>query len=431
MTKGSLRYALALLFFANFLSYFDRQIVSVLQTDLESAFSMTREQFGYLVTAFTLGYMVFAPIVGFLTDRYKRTRLFAVCIFLWSLATIGSGLAGHTGSKAFLYATRFFIGIGEAGCLVIGPTLLSDYFSREVRGKALSAFFLALPLGGAAGYLLGAELAARFNWQNAFYCAGAPGFLVAALVWALVDPPRGGTEKGPSPDPHAPTGPLPKGIRPYLDLLRNRTLLFIILAQTFAVIFLQPLLHFGVEYFEVKYGFSKQVAARTLGTIAVIAGAAGSMLSGFLADRLAKRTRGAYALLSGIAFAASLPFLLTGFLVKDKMIALPAIGLGAFCYFLCMPAVNTHIANIVSPQQRAMAFGLAVFVLHLLGDMAAPPVFGRIADATGSTEKTFIGFSFSLLFASACCLIAARYAPREGKPPPPTDSSHPAPSPPG
>jgi MFS family permease len=421
VTKRYTRYALFIIFFANFLSYFDRQIVSVLETDLTNAFGMDREQFGFLVSAFTLGYMVFAPIVGFMTDRYKRTRIFAVCIFLWSLATIGSGLAGfgHPPSKHVLYAMRFFIGIGEAGCLVIGPTLISDYFTREVRGRALSMFFLALPLGGAAGYIVGGFIAQHLGWERAFYFAGAPGFLVCVLVWILSEPPRGGSEApaaGAMEDPgahgHGGGGKI-KGFRPYLDLLKNRTLLFIILAQAFAVIFLAPLLHFGVKYFEDKYGINKAQASLMLGGIAIVAGATGNSLSGFLGDRLAKRVNGAYARMAGFAFAIGLPWLLLGFTATPRIIVLPSLALGAFCYFLCMPAVNTQIANCVSPQQRAMAYGLAVFILHLLGDMSAPPLFGKISDAIGSTQRAFIMFSFTLLPASACCFIAGRSAARD------------------
>jgi hypothetical protein len=45
-----------------------------------------------------------------------------------------------------------------------------------------------------------------------------------------------------------------------------------------------------------------------------------------------------------------------------------------------MPAVNTQIANVTSPAQRATAWALAVFVLHLLGDTAAPPLFGEVEE---------------------------------------------------
>jgi hypothetical protein len=70
--------------------------------------------------------------------------------------------------------------------------------------------------------------------------------------------------------------------------------------------------------------------------------------------------------------------MLIGFSIHDLSIAIPALGVGAFCYFLCMPAVNTQIANSVSPEKRAMAFALAVFILHCLGDTAALPAFGAV-----------------------------------------------------
>lgn len=417
MTKRYAFYALGIIFFANFLSYLDRQIVSALEEELHRIFGLDKKGFGLLWTMFTVGYMVFAPIVGFMTDRQKRTRIFAVCVFLWSLATIGSGYAP---SKHALFAMRFFIGIGEAGCLVIGPTLLSDFFSKEVRGKALAVFFLGMPLGGTAGYLVGGQL--HENIKLAFLVAGLPGFLVAALIWFMKDPPRGGE----AAELHAPV----KGFKPYLELLKNRTLLLIILAQAFAVTFLVPLLHFGTGFFVEERGIQKKVATKLLGVIALIGGAAGSMLSGVVGDRLARRVKGAYSLLAGIGFILGLPFLLVGFTAQTKWIFLPALGLGAFCYFLCMPAVNTQIANAVSARQRAMAYALAVFILHLLGDTSSPILFGTVADALHNTQKTFFIFSWALLLAGGCCLIASRFAARDEQKALETPSSKASPPPP-
>ena len=412
MTKRYLGYALAVVFVANFLSYLDRQIVAALETELSQAFSFSGAEFGIAHSAFTVGYMVFAPVVGFLVSRMSRTRLFAACVVVWSIATIASGWA--PGKYAF-YAMRFFIGIGEAGCLVIGPTLLSDYFPKEMRGRALAIFFLALPLGGTAGYIAGGQLNKLVGWQYAFLLAGLPGFFVAALIWFLVDPPRGGQDEA-AAGPHGHPGhgaPAPKGFRPYLDLLRNRTLLLIILAQAFAVMFLQPLLLFGVGFFEKERGFTKDQATTTLGVIALVAGGLGNMLSGVVGDRLSKRgIRGAYSLLAGTAFIAGLPCLLLGFTSTERWIFLPGLGLGAFFYFLCMPAVNTQIANAVTAQQRAMAFALAVFILHALGDTGAPPAFGAIKDVLGR-QQAFLLFSFSLLLAGGSCLLAAKTAARD------------------
>ena len=402
MTNRYLGYVLAVVFTANFLSYLDRQIVSALGVELMKHFQLSDTEFGWVGSSFTIGYMVFAPVVSALILKVRRTWVFTACVFVWSLATIATG---YMPNKWALYACRFFIGVGEAGCLVIGPTLLSDFFSKEVRGKVLSVFFLALPLGGTAGYIVGGFLAKYFGWQQAFIIAGAPGFVVGILIALLRDPVRSG-----EPDPHHPKA----GLQAYLDLLKNRTLVLIILAQAFAVTFLQPLLHFGVPFFESERGMSKQEATITLGVIALVAGGLGNMLSGVIGDRLAKRgVKGPYSLLAGSAFALGLPCLLAGFLLDSKPVAMTALGAGAFFYFLCMPAVNTQIANAVPPVQRATAYALAVFILHLLGDTGANPAFGKVSDILNSKRTAFLIFSCFLLPAAAACFFASRRAPRD------------------
>jgi MFS family permease len=166
-------------------------------------------------------------------------------------------------------------------------------------------------------------------------------------------------------------------------------------------------------YYKQERGLDKDKAALTLASIALIAGALGNATSGFIGDRLARRVKGAYALMAGVAFCVGMPFMLVGFSSRNFPLAAGALGLGAFCYFLCMPAVNTQIANSVSADKRAMAYALAVFILHCLGDTAALPAFGAVSTALGTKEKAFLCFSGALLLAGLSCFLAARYAPRE------------------
>src|SRR5262249_53584516 len=144
-------WALAVICVANFFNYMDRMLVSALEKQLVADFRLENWEFGLLWSLFTIGYMACAIPIGYLADRYNRTLLFALCVAVWSAATIATGLATW---KLVLYASRLFIGVGEAGCLVIGPALLSDYFSRAARGRALSTFYLGQPLGGTAGFVL-------------------------------------------------------------------------------------------------------------------------------------------------------------------------------------------------------------------------------------------------------------------------------------
>jgi MFS transporter, Spinster family, sphingosine-1-phosphate transporter len=395
-------WALGVIFAANFLNYTDRQLVSALEDPICNALNLDTEEFGSLWSLFTIGYMLCAVPIGLLADRFSRTRLFSFCVVVWSVATLASGGAE---SKSILYVARVFIGVGEAGCLVIGPSLISDIFAKRVRGRALSAFYLGMPLGGTAAYILAGVFLKQYGWRNLFYLAGAPGFLIALFIALLPDPPRGVTEGA---EHGLPAG----GVRQYLQLLKTKTLLLIILAQAFAVFILVPLIHFGVKFFEDARGMGVEEARISLGVIALVAGSLGNLLSGVIGDRLSRRFSGAYALMAGVSFLLSWPCLLLGFYAESRWVFLPAIMFGSMFIFLCMPAVNTQIANVTSPAQRATAWALAVFVLHLLGDTAAPWLFGRINKFL-PRQDVFILFSSALILAGLCCLLAAYTAKRD------------------
>ncbi len=424
-------WALSIICIANFFNYMDRQLVSALETPISRDLGLNDRQFGFLWTLFTLGYMICAVPIGILSDRTKRPRLFAQCILVWSVATVFSGLAP---SRQALYVARIFIGVGEAGCLVVGPALISDLFEQKVRGRALSVFYLGMPLGGTAAFILSGLLLdpEQERWRHLFLLAGLPGFGIAVLVWLLPDPPRGVSEG----NPH-----VLSSVKDYARLVKVPTLLLVILAQAFAVVILIPLIHFGTEFFIMGRGMRDRDARIAMGIIALIAGALGNVLSGVIGDWLARRTKGAYALLAGVGYLAGWPCLYVGFTALDKEIFLPALTAGCFFYFLCMPAVNTQIVNVVPAGQRGAAMALAVFVLHLLGDTASPTIFGAVCDhltrqyaetehavgaalgteilpaagAIWARERAFSYFSISLLFASLCSFAAAFTARRDAE----------------
>src|SRR4029077_3760321 len=113
----------------------------------------------------------------------------------------------------------------------IAPALLADSFPIERRGRVLSVFFAAIPIGSAAGYVLGGLVDQHWGWRAAFWIAGAPGLLLALLVLFVRDPPRGIHDEGPA-------GTAKAGLATYLGLFRNTPYLLTVLgygAYTFAL----------------------------------------------------------------------------------------------------------------------------------------------------------------------------------------------------
>lgn len=148
-------YALIIIFFANFLDYLDRFIISSLVTNIQRDFNLTEFQLGMIISAFIVGYALASPFVGLAADKKSRPKIFAGCILLWSIASMASGLADDF---LQLLITRMFLGIGEAGAIIIGPSLISDFFPIHVRGRMLAIFFLAMPIGSVAGHMTGGQL---------------------------------------------------------------------------------------------------------------------------------------------------------------------------------------------------------------------------------------------------------------------------------
>ena len=180
---------LAILAFINLFSYLDRYVVSgVLESLKHSDLGLSDTNLGSLMTGFLMVYTLLAPVFGALGDRRSRPRLIALGVACWSFATALSGFAVNF---LTLFAARAAVGVGEAAYVTIAPSLLSDYFPVRQRGRVMAIFFCAIPVGSALGYVVGGLVDKHYGWRAAFFVAGVPGLLLAALCLLLRDPPRG------------------------------------------------------------------------------------------------------------------------------------------------------------------------------------------------------------------------------------------------
>ncbi|HTU26079.1 MAG TPA: MFS transporter, partial [Pirellulales bacterium] len=182
----------ALLLAINLLNYVDRYVLAAVEPHIrEDLFPEGAKNInalmGFLPTAFLLSYMVAAPLFGWLSDRMNRWWIISGGVIVWSLASGGSGLAS---TYAMLLVTRLFIGVGEAAYGPAAPTVLADLFPVERRGRILSLFYVAIPVGSALGFLLGGVMADRFGWRTAFYLSMPPGILLGLVCLAIRDPRR-------------------------------------------------------------------------------------------------------------------------------------------------------------------------------------------------------------------------------------------------
>lgn len=122
-------------------------IIGVLP-DIQESFKINDDKGGLLQTVFILSYMIFAPIFGYLGDRFSRKAIMAFGITLWGLTTL---LGSFMNSFGWFLTFRALVGIGEASYSTIAPTILSDLFIHDLRSKMLAVFYFAIPVGSGLG----------------------------------------------------------------------------------------------------------------------------------------------------------------------------------------------------------------------------------------------------------------------------------------
>lgn len=381
--KGA-RSAVGLLLAINLFNYLDRYVLAAVEPDIAKTFfpnepdsAATLAKMGSLATAFLISYMVTAPIFGWLADRMSRWLLVGAGVIVWSLASGGSGLATAFG---VLMITRMFVGIGEAAYGPAAPTIISDLYPVSRRGSVLAWFYMAIPVGSAIGYGVGAVIGSWMSWRWAFYAVVPPGLLLGALCLARRDP-RAATAA------HAAK---PKVTwRDYLALLRVKSYVLntaAMTAMTFAI--------GGISFWMPRYltevrglpASSKVI----FGAVTAVAGLFATLLGGMAGDRLrARGVGGAYFIVSAIGILIAAPCVIVMLYLPFPFAWIAAFAAVFWLFFNTGPS-NTAIANVINPSMRSTAFAMNILVIHALGDAVSPALLGGIAGSTSWNVAFFV-----------------------------------------
>lgn len=391
----------ALLTGLNFLNYLDRFIVAAVLPRITAELGLSNLEGGLLATVFLLGYFATSPFFGLLGDRMPRKWLIAVGVGLWSLATIGSGLAT---SLPLLIAARALVGIGEASYATLAPTIIDDLAPPDKKGKLLAIFYLAMPLGSAAGYLLGGYIQNAWGWREAFYVGGVPGVALAFLVLAIDEPVR----KLAAVRDHL-RGTITKLTA--IPLYRRAVLGYC--AHTAAVgafsywapTFLSE--RFAEEL--TKDPTAPDRAAQVLssanfwfGAVTVVAGALGTIIGGRMADRAIRGlplvpvgashehaanrlAANAQLRVCAIGVAIAFPLSAAAFLAPSAVLFFAFVGIAEVGLFMSTAPINAIMLRTAPAHLRASAMAVGIFAIHLFGDLWSPSIIGALLDYLPAT----------------------------------------------
>lgn len=424
----------------NFLNYLDRFIVAAVLPEIQKDLKLSNLEGGLLATVFLLGYFVTSPLFGILGDRMSRKRLIAFGVFTWSVATVASGLAGNI---YLLLVARAFVGIGEASYATLAPTIIDDVSPPEKKGKMLAIFFLAVPVGSALGYLMGGLVQKHWSWQGAFFIGGGPGIVLATTCLLIHEPVRNGINdaKESIGKTIRVLMKIPLYARAVWGYCAHTAAIGAFafwgpkfLSTTYKRSFVPDLstvweamdrwsLSMASFWSGALTGIAKhqQVADRVapaldlsviasalekgalakanviFGAVTVVAGAVGTILGGRLCDRairdmapvpdgadhthpanLAQANEQLKVCAIGVAIA--FPATAAAFLSPSHHLFFVFAGIGEVGLFLSTAPINAIMLRTAPAWMRASAMAVAIFCIHLFGDLWSPSLIGLFLD---------------------------------------------------
>ena len=119
-------YIIGTIFLAGLFGFLDRQIISLLVVPIRADLNLSNTQVSLLYGfAFVFLFATAGLFIGRLIDRHNRRTILAIGVAVWSLATIGCGLAPDF---TWLFLARVVVGTGEACLAPAACSILADCF---------------------------------------------------------------------------------------------------------------------------------------------------------------------------------------------------------------------------------------------------------------------------------------------------------------
>ena len=399
-------YVVVLLTAAYVLSFIDRQIMALLVEPIKASLQLSDTQMGLLLGfAFAVFYVLLGLPIGWLADRRSRRAIVGFGISLWCLMTAACGLAKNFW---WLFFARLGVGVGEATLSPSAYSLISDYFPREKRNRAISFFMMGISVGSGIAYVVGGqvvELVAKappvvlpligtlYPWQTAFLAVGLPGLLIAALMSTVKEPLRRGRLVQPS------TGkPRNIPIRDTVRYLFERRRAYGSLGLGMSIVTTMGYAWFWLpSLFARVYGWTIGEFSLRYGVVLLIFGPTGVTVGGFFSDWLYQRgvTEGPYratlmAVSGLIVTAVAIPLMPDGWWAL--LLLVPATVFGA----MASATGGAALVFIAPNELRAQASALYFALISIVGLTVGPSSVAFFTDTVFGDER-LIHYSLAIV----------------------------------
>ena len=367
---------LALLSCAFFFHQADRVLFGLLTIPIQEELHLTDLQIGWINTSLFCTLAVTTPLAGILGDRFSRKWIITVSLLFWSLMTACTGFVG--GMCGLIFFRSIATGGGESFYAPSAFALIASHH-KDTRSIALSIHQSALYIGLMfSGALVAWTLHLFGGWRPVFFTFGGLGFILGIVfIWALKDGERVKSEgeRGKSDGG--------RGIRDSLKAYFGNRSALLATAGLMAVVFVNnAYLSWAPKFVARKFDLTVGVAGNGTMLYHHIAAFAAIMLGAFATDAFVKKNPRFRLGLQGAALILGAPMLmLVGF---SSTVAGVWLAVAAYGVFRGLCEVNTHASlfDVVPPEHRSTAEGLATMIVFLVGSLS-PLMIGALSDRYG------------------------------------------------
>lgn len=392
---------LALLFIVYAFNFIDRQILGILAPAIKSELHFTDTQLGWLGgPAFAIFYTALGVPIAWLADRSNRVWIMTAALAVWSVFTAACGYAS---SFVQLFGARLGVGVGEAGGVAPAYSIISDYFPPRERARALATYSFGIPIGSAAGILIGGLIASQLNWRIAFLAVGIAGLLMAPVFRALVREPKRGRF-----DVSTLAGEKPAFMASARALMAKPSYWLLSFGAASSSIMGYGIFFWMPSFLVRSFHFTVPQVSLYYGAILLIGGVLGVWLGGMLADAMGQARRSRYALIPAAAFVLTLPCYVAGLLSHDPLIAfvlfVPPTALG----LMWLGPVITAVQHLAPANARTTASALFLFINNLIGLGLGSLIIGALSDAL-TARFAEEALRWSVLAGSGFYILAALF----------------------
>ncbi len=371
-------YVLGLLAVTNLLSFVNRNVVYSLFEPIKRELLLSDTQLGWLGSAYVLVFSLAALPFGVLSDLKSRRAVITIGVLLWSSFTLASGFVTRFSQ---LLVCRAFVGAGSAAFSSAAQSLIATYFTQRGRAVAMAVLTAGITLGGVLGIWLGGRLEAAYGWRTALIAVSLPGFVLAGLTMRLREPTLSPTKAADR------FGSLARSLE---VVLRTPTLRYVFIGGAMISFGMNGLIAWAPSFMYRELRLTVTQAAELLATWGVVAGVAGALAGGAIADWLRRYTPSGRVLTIALGLLIGGPLAWWLLTLRDLAVFVPVFAAALFFLSWFNGQITAVIFDVVTATVGATVAGEYLMFIHLAGDAIAFPLVGALSDRFGLERAVLV-----------------------------------------